>query len=40
MFLMVFLFWQAAPLPTVERDSTGKVRISFAAGRGRYEDAS
>jgi hypothetical protein len=40
LFLSAFLFWQAAPTPTLERDSTGNVRLSFGAGRGRWEDAS
>ena len=33
------LLWQIAPLPGPADDSTGRYRISLAAGTGRWEDA-
>ena len=33
------LLWQAAPLPGPADDSTGRYRLSLAAGAGRWEDA-
>lgn len=33
------LLWQTAPLPRLTDDSTGRFRLSLAAGTGQWEDA-
>lgn len=39
-FLAVFLLWQSAPVPIIERDSTGRIRLSVAGGAARWEEAN
>ena len=39
-FLVAFLLWQSAPAPVLERDSTGRIRLSVAGGAARWEEAN